>query len=103
MKIIRLIDETRKRWRIELQECRDALLSPKKAKPNPLDRMVVEFDYLLVEARRAIADFQATLEQYADVANWGYYDASGCSKGHGRYTDACFIGPEPAKETLERA
>lgn len=58
MKIIRLIDETRERWRIELKECRDALLNPPQAKPNPLDRLAVELDYLLVEAKRAIAQLE---------------------------------------------
>ena len=45
------ITALRERWRIELKECQDSLLDPPKAIPNPLDRMVVEYDYLLVETQ----------------------------------------------------
>lgn len=41
------------------------------------------------------------LKVYADKNNWGYYDESGCPKGKGKYTDACFIGPEPAIEGVK--
>lgn len=40
------------------------------------------------------------LKKYADRQNWGYYDDSGCDKGHGEYTDACFIGPEVAQAVI---
>ena len=41
------------------------------------------------------------LKEYANRKNWGYYDQSGCPKGHGDYTDACFVGPEKAEEALK--
>ena len=43
----------------------------------------------------------AALKKYADRENWGYYDESGCPKGYGKYTDACFVGPEVAEEVIE--
>ena len=52
--LVNIIDETRTRWATEIKECQDALLDTPKAKPNILDRLVVEFDYLLIEARNAI-------------------------------------------------
>lgn len=42
------------------------------------------------------------LRKYADRQNWGYYDESGCEKGHGEYTEACFIGPELAEQVLAK-
>ena len=48
-----------------------------------------------LEARNA--ELEGVVEKYADRENWGYYDESGCPKGYGQYTDACFIGPEPAE------
>jgi hypothetical protein len=40
------------------------------------------------------------LEQYADKMNWGFYDMSGCEKGHGRSEDACFLGTDIARAAL---
>lgn len=40
------------------------------------------------------------LRQYADAENWGYYDGSGCPKGVGDVEEACFIGPDVAREAL---
>ena len=54
----------------------------------------------LTEAQAEIERLQKALQQYAAPENWGYYDESGCDKGHGRYTDACFIGPEVARAAL---
>jgi hypothetical protein len=48
-----------------------------------------------------VARLRDTLAEYANPMNWGYYDGSGCPKGHGRYEDVCFIGPEAARRTLE--
>lgn len=40
------------------------------------------------------------LKQYAEKMNWGYYDQSGCARGHGDHDDACFIGPDIARKAL---
>ena len=52
------------------------------------------------EFAKQLAQLEAMLERYADKNNWGYYDESGCPKGHGKYTDACFLGVGPAMEAL---
>lgn len=67
MKLNGLIYELRKRWEVELKECRDALLDQPKAKPNPLDRAVVEYDYLLVEASRVIAKLEVEKKELLEI------------------------------------
>lgn len=52
------------------------------------------------QLRTRVEELEGVLRQYADPENWGYYDDSGCTKGHGRYEDACFIGPQPARDAL---
>jgi len=52
------------------------------------------------ELESRIQGLVEALEKYADRNNWGYLDGSGCPKGIGRYTDACFIGLEPADQAL---
>ena len=76
MNLSELISELRERWRVELKECQDALLDPPRAKPNPLDRMIVEYDYLLVEAGGIVTQLETTnaglleaLKRIADYEN----------------------------------
>lgn len=45
------IDETREKWAGELSECREAISIGINV---PLDRLVVELDYLIVEAKQAL-------------------------------------------------
>lgn len=53
--LIDRIDETREKWVEELKDCRESLLNHHPIHvPNPLDRLVVELDYLLVEAKLAL-------------------------------------------------
>jgi hypothetical protein len=53
------------------------------------------------DAIRAERDrMREALEQYADKMNWGFYDMSGCEKGHGRSEDACFLGTDIARAAL---
>lgn len=73
-----------------------------------LERRVAELEESLSIVRgyvdqkdKRIAELEAALKQYADPENWGYYDESGCPKGYGSYTEACFIGPEVARKALE--
>lgn len=54
----------------------------------------------LLAAAEKVERLREALGKYADADNWGYYDESGCPKGHGRNTDACFIGPEVARAAL---
>ena len=70
MKLCEVIEETRRKWRIELQECRDALLDTPRASSNPLDRLAVEFDYLLVEAKSAIAKLETENERLRAHLKW---------------------------------
>lgn len=56
-------------------------------------RRIAELDAELAEVREVV-------EKYADRDNWGYYDESGCPKGYGINTDACFLGPEAAEAAL---
>jgi len=51
--LIGRIDETRHYWSRELEVCRNELLDTIRLQ-NPLARLVVEFDYLLVEAKLAL-------------------------------------------------
>lgn len=57
-RLTRAIDETRERWNPELKQCQDALLDKTVGKPvrQPylLARMIVEYDYLLVEAGKEL-------------------------------------------------
>ena len=57
-------------------------------------------DKVLEELHQDIALLKGTLSKYADPFNWGYYDDSGCPKGAGGYTDACFLGPEVAQDAI---
>ncbi len=59
-------------------------------KENNAKAKALELMQLLVDA----------LKEYADRDNWGCYDQSGCPKGEGIYTDACFVGPEVAEEAI---
>jgi len=36
----------------------------------------------------AAAELEKLLEKMGDPQNWGYFDASGCPKGRGRYQDS---------------
>ena len=67
------ITALRERWRIELKECQDSLLDPPKAIPNPLDRMVVEYDYLLVEAQLMLNEHAYKGPHHSTI------DATACS------------------------
>jgi len=69
MKLSENIDGTLARWQVEIQECREAMYYPPKAKPNILDRLVVEMDYLLVEASTRIAYLESELKRITDIAN----------------------------------
>jgi len=70
MKLSENIDGTLARWQVEIQECREAMLDPPKAKPNILDRLVVEMDYLLVEASKRIAQLEAELRYYKALCKY---------------------------------
>ncbi len=60
-KLIDRIDETRELWSSELKVCRSDLDNPVRLQ-HAVSRLVVEFDYLLVEARAALKQI-ATLKQ----------------------------------------
>lgn len=51
---------------------------------------------------KLVKEMIEVLRKYADRQNWGYYDESGCEKGRGEYTEACFIGPELAEQVLTK-
>ena len=48
------IDETREKWVKELNKCRLKLIDPPPIMPDIPYRMVLELDYLLVEAKIAL-------------------------------------------------
>lgn len=48
-----------------------------------------------------VEELEGALREYADPQKWGYIDDGGAHKGHGRYTDACFVGPDIARAALE--
>jgi len=52
--LIDTIDKTRKYWASELEVCRNEILDTIRTQQNPLSRLVVELDYLLVEAKLAL-------------------------------------------------
>ncbi len=62
MKLSDRIDETREDWSSCLGSCRNELLDTIRVPQNPLSRLVVEFDYLLVEAKLALKALEAKLE-----------------------------------------
>lgn len=78
--------------RAEIKRLRDELLEAKGPCESPCRRGW--------ELIKEIERLRAALRRYADPMNWGYYDDSGCDKGHGISTDACFLGPMVAKEAL---
>ena len=51
--LIDRIDRTREFWSGTLKDCRNKLLDTMRIQ-DPLIRLVVEFDYLLVEAKTAL-------------------------------------------------
>lgn len=59
-KLIDRIDRTREAWSNELKVCRNELLDTLVFE-NPLSRLVVELDYLLVEAKIALEDDDVTI------------------------------------------
>ena len=54
--LVNRIDETREAWRTELETCRNEILDAFRTTrlQNPPARLVVELDYLLVEAKLAL-------------------------------------------------
>lgn len=67
---------------------------------NTLQSQLAATTAKLEKAEAELEGLREVVEKYADTDNWGYYDDSGCSKGHGSSTDACFLGPECAITAL---
>lgn len=61
------IDETREKWVKELNKCRLKLIDPPPTMPDIPYRMVLELDYLLVEAKIALETDEA-LQKFVDEA-----------------------------------
>lgn len=71
-----------------------------RAMAENADGNLVEYkDYECL--KRENSELRKALSEYSNRQNWGYYDDSGCSKGYGQYTDACFVGPEVAELALQ--
>ncbi len=64
--LIDRIDETREYWTSALETCRNELLDTIRLQ-NPLVRLIVEFDYLLVEARTALKAKDAAVNEWANI------------------------------------
>ena len=61
--LIDRIDETREAWSGELEVCRNDILDTVRVQ-HAASRLVVEFDYLLVEAKLAIINTEAERDEY---------------------------------------
>jgi len=62
--LIGRIDGTRESWTSELEACRNEILDTIKFPQNPLARLVVELDYLLVEAKLALINLEGDRDSY---------------------------------------
>lgn len=58
-KLIERIDETREKWVEELNKCRLRLIDPPLTIPDIPYRMVLELDYLLVEAKLSLKEWRS--------------------------------------------
>ncbi len=83
----------------DFAEKRDRALAAEKTVRDQL-KLLEKREAAIDELTKERDELRAVVEKYADRDNWGYYDDSGCSKGHGSSTDACFIGPEVAEAAL---
>ncbi len=61
--LIDRIDRTRGSWASELENCRNEILDTIRFPQNPLARLVVEFDYLLVEAKLALVAKEGEIDE----------------------------------------